>query len=468
MDGLTWGGIVDGMIKVNGSWFESGLKAGNIINKQPADPSIRNYSPFKIRKGWENLAEGIEKSNYKFCFSNWPVNLGADWIDKNEDKIFSSGIDEPLFLGDEVIYYVSNDLDTSRVNSVTGCDPIGLEFQTTLYGFDSTNFLSDVVFKKYVVINKSEKEIRDMYFCYFSDTDLGNAADDYTGCDSSLNLGYMWNSDNYDEWGFGTNPPAAGHMIVQGPIEPSYENDKAKFRGEWIPGFRNLPLTTFGPDWNMEIDNNYEDALGMYNYIYKGLNYNSRVPLDYINPYTGVKTLFPLSGDPESGTGWYEGDGWPGGVYRGERKYWLTSGPFTMSPSDTQEVVIAILVAQGSSHLNSVTKLKEKARLVQNFYNNLSYSRNVSERPTTFKLFQNYPNPFNTGTIIKFSLTEKSNVKIKVFDILGREVKTVLNEDKAPWTYEIKFDASDLASGVYLYRLEAGNFIQTKKMILLK
>ncbi|MBU2508721.1 MAG: T9SS type A sorting domain-containing protein, partial [Bacteroidetes bacterium] len=80
----------------------------------------------------------------------------------------------------------------------------------------------------------------------------------------------------------------------------------------------------------------------------------------------------------------------------------------------------------------------------------------------------NYPNPFNPRTVIKFHVPSSKFVKLLVFDILGREVKTLVNEYKTPGIYEFSFDASLLASGLYFYQLTAGSFSQTKKMMLLK
>lgn len=88
--------------------------------------------------------------------------------------------------------------------------------------------------------------------------------------------------------------------------------------------------------------------------------------------------------------------------------------------------------------------------------------------PTVFKLEQNYPNPFNPSTKIKFAVPEKSNVLIKVYDILGSEVATLVNEEMDAGWYENNFNAVGLSSGVYLFRMEAGNFISTKKMIYLR
>jgi 5'-nucleotidase len=88
--------------------------------------------------------------------------------------------------------------------------------------------------------------------------------------------------------------------------------------------------------------------------------------------------------------------------------------------------------------------------------------------PVEFALEQNYPNPFNPATTINYSIPEAGNVEMKVYDILGNEVANLVNKAKAPGNYSAMFDASSLASGIYIYTLRANNFVQTKKMILIK
>lgn len=89
-------------------------------------------------------------------------------------------------------------------------------------------------------------------------------------------------------------------------------------------------------------------------------------------------------------------------------------------------------------------------------------------KPEKYVLFQNYPNPFNPTTRLSIVIGHSSFVTIKVYDVLGKEVATVVNEQKSPGTYNINFNASGLSSGIYYYRLTSGNFSETKKMILLK
>jgi hypothetical protein len=90
------------------------------------------------------------------------------------------------------------------------------------------------------------------------------------------------------------------------------------------------------------------------------------------------------------------------------------------------------------------------------------------QTPKEFLLSQNYPNPFNPTTKIDYTVSEKSNVNLRVFDLLGNEVAQLVNAEKEPGVYEVNFDATDLSGGVYIYQIKAGNFIDTKKMILLK
>jgi subtilisin-like proprotein convertase family protein len=102
-------------------------------------------------------------------------------------------------------------------------------------------------------------------------------------------------------------------------------------------------------------------------------------------------------------------------------------------------------------------------------FNNLVGTEPVSNIvPEKFSLYQNYPNPFNPVTNIKYDLPKDEFVKITLFDILGREVSVITNEFKKAGSYESRFDASNLSSGTYFYRIEAGDFIDTKKMILIK
>jgi len=99
----------------------------------------------------------------------------------------------------------------------------------------------------------------------------------------------------------------------------------------------------------------------------------------------------------------------------------------------------------------------------------VSIDKNGKEQvPTEYSLCQNYPNPFNPSTKIKYSIPESGRVIIKVFDMLGREIETLVNEEKSAGNYEAVFNAKNLASGTYIYRIFAGKFSRSKKFILVK
>jgi hypothetical protein len=131
---------------------------------------------------------------------------------------------------------------------------------------------------------------------------------------------------------------------------------------------------------------------------------------------------------------------------------------------------------------NSVNNGTYYYRLKQiDFDGSLSFSKvlevNVGS-PSEFALYQNYPNPFNPSTTIQYQIPELSFISLKVYDVLGNEIITLVNEEKPAGTYEVDFsaiggsasggDADKLSSGIYLYRMRAGDFLDTKKMILLK
>jgi hypothetical protein len=90
------------------------------------------------------------------------------------------------------------------------------------------------------------------------------------------------------------------------------------------------------------------------------------------------------------------------------------------------------------------------------------------EVPAGFSLEQNFPNPFNPGTTIRFSLPRKTRTSLKVFDLLGREVALLVDQEMAAGTYEVPFDGKRLSSGVYYYRLQTGEYLQSRKFLLLR
>jgi len=114
-----------------------------------------------------------------------------------------------------------------------------------------------------------------------------------------------------------------------------------------------------------------------------------------------------------------------------------------------------------------------------NIYGNLSgegtqcgtivtFESDLETNPTKYALYQNYPNPFNPSTLIKYDVPEKSFVSIRIYDLLGEELASLVNEYKPAGSYEVQFNASNFGSGIYFYKIQSDNFIETRKMVLMK
>jgi hypothetical protein len=139
-------------------------------------------------------------------------------------------------------------------------------------------------------------------------------------------------------------------------------------------------------------------------------------------------------------------------------------------------------IAAGDYYLRLVTNLNGNANyilanivsdnttLAKKNFNKVNFTG--SQIPTTYDLAQNFPNPFNPSTTIRYELPKDGMVTLKIYDILGAEVATLVNEEKVAGKYEVNFSAtggaSSLASGVYIYKIQAGSFLNSKKMLLIK
>jgi hypothetical protein len=243
-DGLVFSGLIHGNYYAGGNTHFQGLQAGNILKDGSAgNPDSLIYKVWKIRRDWDVFPPGPEKDRLEHDYHNWPVQIGAPWIDNNGDGVYDPEIDQPKLYGDETNWMIMNDLDSSRTESF-GSDPTGLEIHSTVYGYDRQDLLADVIFKSYKVINKGQKFIEDLALGYWSDADLGSAADDFVGCDTLLDLQYVYNAKNEDEL-YGSPAPAVGYILLQGPIEEGSAEDSAWTGENWVTGYKNLPMTSF-------------------------------------------------------------------------------------------------------------------------------------------------------------------------------------------------------------------------------
>jgi len=367
-DGLVWGGKVKqdhDSVRVGGSAYIQGLQEGKVIGANPGnadDPTKPSYRVYRIRKDWQTAKDitEAERAQYQKDYDEWPAADGA--------PVGPDG--KPLFIGDQVLWYVANDYNPANTLKMYGSPPIGIEQQVLIWGYDQPGALGNMAFKRYVFINKGGKNVDSMYVSQWADPDLGQADNDIVGCHSVLGIGYIYNATAYDAQ-YGFTPPSAGFDFFQGPRVKS-SGDSAIFLGKRIYGYKNLGMTSFTlfdrtvAAYSDPPQGTYEGTMQWWNLL-RGLQ--GRTGRPFVDPVTGIPSKYVANGDPVKRTGWIDGIT----PVPGDRRMCLNSGPFTLAPGDTQEVVVAMLAAQGTDRLSSVALLKfydQQAQLAyDNFFN---------------------------------------------------------------------------------------------------
>ncbi|MCA9755758.1 MAG: hypothetical protein KDA27_08155 [Candidatus Eisenbacteria bacterium] len=328
--GLWVGAKVDGQIRVAVNEYSFECTPGKLNADGTWDTNYDTNERWRTYK----IGEGDDATN-NTDYADWPVEDGAP-VDS---------VGNPMLFGNQTLWSVYHDADPEgHQNDAGNTDPLGMEVQQTTFGY-GFGLLQNVVFLKFLFINKSNDTWEDTYVSVWSDPDLGGAADDFVGCDTTLSLGYCYNATNNDNQ-YGSAPPAIGFDFFQGPIVAS-EGDTAYVSGRAIPGFKNLPMTSFNKYIN---GTDPSSALNTYNYQ-SGL---TREGDPVVNPITGEVTKFVHPDDPTASSQvglWLDTD-------PADRRMMLSSGPFNMAPGDTQEVVTAIIVGQGADRLTSITALR--------------------------------------------------------------------------------------------------------------
>ncbi|MFH1196742.1 MAG: T9SS type A sorting domain-containing protein [bacterium] len=394
-DGFVIVGIIDDEIRAIREFETYGfyqLQPGKMFDDGTTDNwDQEKYRVYKIQKNWESMAYNEERDQLEKDYNEWPVEDGAPWKDIDGDGIFSRGIDKPLFYGDEVLFYVCNDADTTLKHWEPPyySKPLNLEFQVTVFGFKGSGDLSNTVFRKYKIINKSNNFIDSIYVGCYSWPLMGFCSaygflpHTAAACDTTSNMAYSYcftpNSLAYEI------PPAIGYILLQSPIRDGAISDSVFIDNSWKNGIKSLGMTSF-----TFFKNYYPDFLPtpiqyqppgsneeFFNTM-KGLLYSG---LPMIDPWTHKTTKYAVPGDPVSKKGWYDHDSWGNADSAAvlgtgiDRELLLSSGPFTMAPGDTHEVVIATIAAQGKDNFDSVTQLKRRAKVIQKaYYSNFQLS----------------------------------------------------------------------------------------------
>jgi hypothetical protein len=462
----------DSVLSIIQWWKGWNYSPGPIIDGQAAmlihpEDSLK-YRVYKISKGDDETNPD---------YAEWPEEFGAP-TDQNGD---------PLVLGDQTLWTAFNSYDSTVI--ILGSSWFGelgivpLEFHQTVFGRqgnsnDEQDIFSNTVFIEWEIINKGSYSIDSAYFGFWSDIDFADLVNDNLPAVDTINqIGYCWAA---NETVNEAVPPAVGYVLLYGPKVHSPGNT-AIFKGREISNSKNLKLSAFKgiADDSLFGDSLYAPVTSVTEAqnVARGLTSNG---FPIIDPVTNQPTAFPFSGDPVTGQGWLYTHWVSGGA-----GLVFFSGPFTIAPNDTQWVMMAVVPGLGSSNLNSVTQMRRKAEILRSLpydslaFGTISYPITDLEdegqitTPKEFSLSQNYPNPFNPSTIIHYAVSSRQFVSLKVYDVLGNEVATLVNEEKPAGEYVVEFNSHsgevwNLPSGIYFYQLKAGTFIKTKKMVLLK
>ena len=489
--------------------FTSGLVEDYLPGAVALPPTDPRNSIYVIKS--TDPPFGTSWMNYAYA-----VHLGADYYDGDGNGVYNPvdlngngqwdwNEDRPDILGDVTAWCVYNDAFPANQRRWNQVSPMGIEIHQTLFAIgEETNAVDNMIFIRYRIKNTGtvSAQFDSVYFGIWDDPDIGaeSAAhtDDLSASDISLNLGYAYNDG--EDAAYGNNPPAFGTKLLAGPVvyipgetfidingNGVYDDgidtplDTAKVnRGEilgtlYYPGAKNNNISAFvhfvngnpsmgDPNDHIEArsyllgKNRFGEIIDPCSYPYGQV---FGMPCNQVDPG------FLFSGDPVNNYGWIN-------TSPNDQRILTSTGPFTLKVNEDVDIWVAYIVGRGNSALESVIKLKQFSSAASRFYDSnftelpSKIWEDVLNSPQEFKLYQNYPNPFNPTTIIRFQLPVSGNIKIKVFDILGREIKTLVNEEKPAGNYEIEFNASGLSSGIYFYRLQAGSFIETKKMVLIR
>ncbi len=513
-EGIVWGGLVydgqDQKVRVNGNTYGTGCSPITRLFRVrydyfTADLTDDAASFFNKNKN-DVTDEDIKaiKDQYEKDWNEWPADKGAPYFDEDKDGKYNPDVDVPGVPGAlQTIWINYNDaLSASNYGSI----PIGLEVQETYWAYTNQDPIGNVIYKKVNIIYKgtpassSNSHIDSMYICQWSDTGIGQYEKNYAGCDTSLNLGYAYHADNADAYynALGLAPPAVGYCFLQGVSQRSSTPfDSAIFNFKWMKHKKYVnskSMSRFiydGPGnvWSDPRQFSYDGTLEFFNFMrgYLGIPrypFSNKFPTD-VSSYT-PNGVFLLDGDPVTGSGKIDG------IYDvpGGRRLWIVNGPFNINLGDTAEVVIALIGGMGVDHLESITELRKNTRAATLLYNYFVEEMTSGKMdvpppdrpksnvlPDNYVLYQNYPNPFNSITRIKYDLPEDAFVNLTVYDVLGNKVKVLVNENQPAGKYNIPFDAGDLSSGVYFYRIMFNNLSnkqvfdelnKTMKLVLIK
>lgn len=396
--GSLWiGGTENGNLKIAAMTYR---QSGVDFYPGPLDTTTANVASTSTCAAYDRLFEVTRAEINNFIadpttgitndIQNWPGNgiasrQGLDgniaanlapYVDVDHNMVYNpaTGGDYPDVYGDQVLWYVYNDV--GNAHGETKGQSIGLECQEEAFEFATNDEINNMTFYKTIVINRSSNTLKNTWFGQWCDPDLGYAFDDYVGCDTTRQLGYDYNGEDFDPGltGYGNNPPCVGAAFFHGPVGDNgqvlgmsrflyYNNNASAINGN--PGFPN------------------PDAQDYYNYL-QGFWKNGahmKYGADGVSGTTNTNYMFP--GDPTqsgAGGGWTEKSA---GDQFGDRRFLESSGPFTLQPGARNVVTVAVVWARTNAGgaTGSIGSVKLATDLAKVTYNNNFKILNGADAP---------------------------------------------------------------------------------------
>lgn len=268
----------------------------------------------------------------------------------------------PEMIGDQMLWSVFNDANPGQhVNNSGETNPMGLEVKMTTFAYDRQGALGNIIIVRLRVYNKGGNTIQNCFFSCWADPDLGGSGDDLVGCDTLLGLGYCYNANNADQF-YADRPPCFGYDFFQGPLraktaadtldDGSPVPDSGRMWGQKYADSLNIGMVSFNKYINGTDPDNFTET---YNYM-RGLNPDGS---PYV--YNGDTLLYQKSGNPITGVGDLD-------TAPDDRRLMQSTGPVTFRPGDSTEIIIGIVVGQGSDRLNSITVMRQLDDFAQKLY----------------------------------------------------------------------------------------------------
>jgi hypothetical protein len=458
---LWIGGMNQGLLHFAGERFHQGGRdyyPGPAMDPNSYQIEVANWNKvWKINKSeidyhishWSDTGYVVPPS-----ISHWPVygnpslNIHHDlapYVDVDNDSIYNpANGDYPYIRGDQAIYFIFN--DSVFTHTETHGNILGVEVHAMAYAYNSNPLLNKTVFVNYLVYNKSQRVYDSVYLGVFTDIDIGDASDDYIGCDSILDTYYGYNGDSIDgnglPWQYGSNPPVQTVTLLNQPMTSfAYFNNSGGLEALTDPDIAN--------EYFLLMKNYWKDGT---HFCYGGLGH----PIAGGNPAIPVKYMFP--GYPNDSTQWNEVNA---GNPPMDRRGVGVTGPMTLLPGQYISFDIAYITVDGgigkSGGFSNVDNMLEVVPLIRDYFNSnlpqdghdLALGIEVDNNAEFNQQYSVYPNPA-TDKITISTIFNKSKTRFDVFHINGSLIQSFESNGS-----KTVLDVSAYKNGMYILKIQS-------------